>query len=136
MGAGRGVGHGMSQTILTVLQYYGAGAATLAALIVSLKANALANALILLIGILVAYPAGYAIWLAMLNKSMTTRKLSDRWEMSIDSKPERASLPELCRHLASSCGLSPRTGPSIRSTLWPARALPSMLLARSIIIST
>jgi len=27
--------------------------------------------LILLIGILVAYPAGYAIWLAMLNKSMT-----------------------------------------------------------------
>jgi hypothetical protein len=37
MGAGRGVGHGMSQTILTVLQYYGAGAATLAALIVSLN---------------------------------------------------------------------------------------------------
>ena len=27
--------------------------------------------LILLIGILVAYPAGYAIWLSMLNKSMT-----------------------------------------------------------------
>ncbi len=27
--------------------------------------------LILLIGILVAYPAGYAVWLAMLNKSMT-----------------------------------------------------------------
>ena len=45
--------------------------------------------LILLIGILVAYPAGYAVWLAMLNKSMTKFVGLGTFEFLLDRKSTR-----------------------------------------------